>query len=288
MASKPNLTPRQVFRFRVVRWFLAAYALDVTADALWLVQLGWVAARASSPLWAGLILSVGAVPAALFTLLGGKVTDDHGSRRVATLTMAARVGVFLVWAGFAATSTAGIVFVVFVAALIGAIGGFHDSSLGVVQTELIPRSGRAAAVAIERVVGRFAQAVGAGGSGWLIGAFGLRVTALIGAAGLLLAALIIGYLARLPGVPDDASEDEEDEESGSIRAGLRYVWRHQVLRRTVIAQGVVNLVTAAPITAILPMKIHALHWSSTRYGLLFATYGVAIGVTTGLTLKYAA
>ncbi|NNG38446.1 MFS transporter [Flexivirga sp. ID2601S] len=273
----------QVLAVPNFRAFLTVYVLDVAADALWLVTLGWVASGAHSSVYTGLVLAAGSIPHVLFLFHGGLSADRVGAGKVLRRTMPLRMALFLLWAAVA-TSVIGawrLVVVLAVTFAIGAVAGYHDPALQKYPTEFLPRSGRGTAIKIERVSSRFAQAAGAFAGGWLLGHGGVSAASLAAGAALLVTLAILGRLARTP----EKEIVVADADDSSVREGLDYVKKHPILRWTITTQGVVNLISAAAVMAILPLKARHAGWDAGAYGGSFGAYGIGITLGTAMTLR---
>lgn len=269
-----------VGRFRA---FLTVYVLDVAADAMWLVTVGWVAAGAPNSIYTGVVLAAGSIPHVFFLFRGGLRADRIGSGALLRRTMPVRLALLLLWAAIA-TSTVGtwrLLAVLAVTFAIGAVAGYHDPAMLKYPTELLPREGRASALKVERLSTRFAQAAGAFAGGWLLGTGGVSAASLVGAGLLVTTVVILARLARQPGKTTVATAAEDS----SIGQGLGYVRRHRILRWTITSQGIVNLISAAAIMAILPLKARHAGWDASAYGGSFGAYGIGITLGTAGTLR---
>ncbi|NNG38455.1 MFS transporter [Flexivirga sp. ID2601S] len=278
-------TPRQVMRVGSFRLLLVVSFLDVCADAMWLVTLGWVAASAPNSFVTGLILAAAAIPQLAFVLIGGLHTDKYGAGTIARRTTPIRLALFLLWAGVAVVTLgpSRLVGVLVVSLLIGAVAGFHDSAMETYPTEFLVPKARGTAVTVERIVLRAAQAAGGFLGGLLLGSGGVSAPALGAAALLAVALFTLTVLRRRPTIVEEPEPDEEPVQL-TVRAGVDFVVRHPVLSNTISVQGVVNLVTGGALIALLPIKAQRMGWGAQDYGSAFGAYGLGITVGTVISL----
>lgn len=283
--ATPQLSVRQVLGLRLMRPYMVAFLLDTLGDLLWYVTLGWVAARASTPAAAGLILCAGAVPALLLAPFGGVLIGRIGAGRATLLTMTARTLAMLVWVIAIWRGSSPLVVLAVLAFVLGCIDGLHRPALDswpfdiAGDTEGVMTS----ITAIERVGGRLAQAVAGLLGGFLLSRAGLNGPTLAAGAMFLLSLIVFAGLSRR--VPAPALDPDAAAETllAGARGGFSAVAAHPVLARTLPVHGLFNALTAGLTLAILPLKANAEHWDAAEYGWMYAAWGVGLLVGT-LTL----
>ncbi|WP_265442587.1 MFS transporter [Flexivirga meconopsidis] len=279
-------TPRQVVGVGPFRLLLGVTFLDVTADSMWYLMLGWVAASASNGLVTGVILAAAAIPQVAFILVGGLHTDKYGAGTIVRRTTPIRLALFLLWSVIAivALDVTRFVAIIAVSLLVGAVAGFHDSAMSTYPTEYLVPAARGTAVSVERVAMRAAQAAGGFLGGLLLGGGGVSAPTVGAAACLLIVALLLSRLRHHARIPDAPMPEGEEAPELTIRAGFDFVRRHPVLSATIPAQGVVNLVNGGALMALLPIKAHRMGWGAGDYGAAIGSAGLGITLGTVLSL----
>ena len=280
----PEWSVARVARVRPYRWFSLAYFLDELCNAVWLVTLGWLIAGTSSDLAsAGILLATGVPLAVVLVLFSGWV-DRHSSRRVALITLAARAAVMLVWVAVVAADAAPYALVAVVGAVIGVISGVHEPAMTTYPIAILPASGQAAAVVVERGSQRLSQAVGGIVAGFLLAHGGISAPAAAGAVAIIVA---LGIMTRLNrSLPIAASTDEGDadaeEATTRIRGGWDFVRQHPLLPRTLAVQTAITTAMGVVLMVTLPFRARQEHWSAAAFGGIFTAFGIGMSIATAI------
>jgi MFS family permease len=274
-------------RLGVPFWRLwSASALSNLADGLVKIALPLVAVTMtdSPALVAGVALAV-TLPWLLFALPAGALAD-RVDRRVAMLTAnvarAAAVAVLAVAVLLGLESSAAAIWVLYlVALLLGTAETVYDTCAQSILPQVVPRdrlpraNGRL--IAAELTANEF---VGPPLGGLLVAA-GIALAFATPAA---LWAAAVGALLLLRGgfsVP----RREPTTLRADMAEGLRYLWRHRLLRTLATMTGLFNLATNATFAVFVLYAVgphSAMHLTETAFGLLFAT--IAAGSLVGAIL----
>nr|WP_279671506.1 MFS transporter [Flexivirga meconopsidis] len=243
---------------------------------MWFVTLGWVAARAPSALWSGLIFCAGAVPAAAFTLLGGALIDRLGSGRAVLMTESVRLAVLLAWTVAMVVDTTPLVVLPVLAFVIGAVDGLHQPAMEVFPTDLVPENGQTTIAGIEKLIMRGAQVIAGAAGGWLLSDVGLAGPSIAGAVAFFVA---LGLFARITTTQQLTPPTADTDLFRAARAGWGIVAVDPVMRHTIPLHGVYNALTAGLTLTGYPLKARGHHWSAAQFGLGYAVWaaGLAIG-----------
>jgi MFS family permease len=263
----------------------SASALSNLADGLVKIALPLVAVTLTdSPgLVAGVTLAV-TLPWLLFALPAGALAD-RVDRRIAMVTAnvarAAAVAVLAVPLVLGLESSAAIWALYAVALLLGTAETVYDTAAQSILPQVVPRD------RLPRANGRLLAAeltanefVGPPLGGLLVAA-GLAAAFLTPAA---LWAVSIGALLLLRGgfaVP----RQERTTLRADVAEGLRYLWRHRLLRTLAAMTGLFNFATNATFAVFVLHAVgpdSAMHLTEVTYGLLFAT--IAAGSLIGALL----
>jgi MFS family permease len=264
----------------------SASALSNLADGLVKIALPLVAVTVtdSPALVAGVALAV-TLPWLLFALPAGALAD-RVDRRIAMLTAdTVRVAAVAALAAAVvlglASSGAAIWVLYLVALLLGTAETVYDTCAQSILPQVVPRDRLARAngrlIAAELTANEF---VGPPLGGLLVAA-GVALAFATPAA---LWAAAVGALLLLRGgfsVP----RGERTTLRADVAEGLRYLWRHRLLRTLATMTGLFNLATNATFAVFVLYAVgphSALHLTEAAYGLLFAT--IAAGSLVGAIL----
>jgi MFS family permease len=264
----------------------SASALSNLADGLVKIALPLVAVTVtdSPALVAGVALAV-TLPWLLFALPAGALAD-RVDRRVAMVTAnvvrAAAVAVLAVAMVLGLDSSAAAIWALYaVALLLGTAETVHDTCAQSILPQVVPRdrlpraNGRL--IAAELTANEF---VGPPLGGLLVAA-GIAAAFATPAA---LWAAAVGALLLLRGgfsVP----REEPTSLRADVAEGLRYLWRHRLLRTLAAMTGLFNFATNATFAVFVLYAVgphSAMRLSEAGYGLLFAT--IAAGSLVGAIL----
>lgn len=251
--------------------YLTAMAADAGADAVIYLVLGWLAARTGGGLSAATVLAAATIPTVVVLLFGGVVGDRYGLVRVASVTLAVRAVLLIVFAGMVAWSAVpALGFLVTLAALIGLADAVHMPAMGGLAGLLAPEGQQASlqgwVLSGTRLAGLLATAVG----GFLLG-FN-PAWALAAAAALLVIALVpILQLRRIarPGESGDSASF-----ATMLMAGLRTISGDKPLLALLLTLALGNLAGSAPVLLGVPLKGVAGGWSGAVYGVVYLCFGL--------------
>jgi MFS family permease len=267
-------------RRSMVASYLAGLSSAVLAGQIWLVVLGWAAARLGDPTHTSLALAAGTVPRALLLLFGGAVADRHGAQRIARLSQQARVALMAVAAVALWATGDNMPLLLVLALLIGALDALYLPAAGALAPLVVATPDLPALQGLLQTLERGLLLVGAPLGGLLIGWAGLPASAVIIAVLSGCAVLAFSALPRQGPVVD---QDKSESAWGSIVAGLRYVGGRPELWIVLVVITIVNatLSDAVNVGLVLASRQHG--WGPT--GLGWAIAGFAAGATVGaLTL----
>ena len=274
MANFTRSTPPRGGLGAEFRKLWAASAASNLGDGVWLVAAPLLAATLTRDpaLVAGLAFAQ-RLPWLLFPLLSGALADRLDRRRAMVAVAAFRaalvgtlgIAVLFGWASLP------ILYVIFF--LIATGETLFDTSAAAVLPAVVPRERLPKANA--RLAGTWTvtnQFVGPP-LGGLLFATAAGVPFLLGAGGLALAASL---LASLRGSFKAARG--ESHPPGGLRAeigeGVRWLWRHQLLRTVALAMGLLNLTLVAQVSIMVLFAEDRLRLGPEGYGALLTAYGV--------------
>jgi MFS family permease len=265
---------RQTFaalRYRNYRlWFIGQMVslmgtwMQVTAQGYLIYEL------TNSPVYLGYVGFAAGVPSWLFMLYGGVIADRVSRRQLLMVTQSLMMGLAFVLAGL---TFAGVVqpwHIILLALALGTANAFDAPARISFLTELVEKEDITNAVALNGTMFNSATAVGpalAGITYALIGpawCFTINGVSFLGVLG----ALALMQLSRRP--PPRRRGSTADE----LKAGLRFVVRHQVIRTLIVLAAFTSVFGLAFATLLPAWSVDILGGDATTNGLLQSARGV--------------
>ena len=218
-----------------------------------------------SPTQISLLSAATWLPWLVLGLAAGVVIDRVDRRRVQVVALAVRAGVLGVGAWLGATAGLTMVWLVMLVLAYGATEVFADLGATSIVPDLVPAERLSAAngrvIGVQQVANSFLGAPLAGGLVVLGAGIGFGTSAALAAlAALVLAVGMRGDFRKAPG---DVGADRPSA-LAEVRAGLRFLFAHPVMRPLVIAGSVMN-------------------FALTGYFAVFVLWAVGSGSAIGLT-----
>ena len=259
---------------REFRKLWAASAVSNLGDGVTLVAAPLLAAALTRDpsLVAGLAFAQ-RLPWIMFALVSGALADRLDRRRIMAAATAGRAALISVLGVAVLLDRVSILLLYAVFFLLSTGETLFDTAAATVLPEVTPRKELPRANA--RLAGTFTvanQFVGPPLGGFLFAAaaalpFLLGAGGLAGAAALILALRGTFKVAR---IPDGAPADLRAE----IAEGVRWLWRHQLLRTIALALALLNLTLVAQVSIMVLFAEERLGLGPTGYGILLTTYGL--------------
>lgn len=270
-------SPHQPLGRRFVA-LLAAMGLGNLGDGIAVVALPWYAATLTDdPFQVALVGAATRLPWLLFALIAGVVGDRVDRRRLMVAAAGVKTVLLVALTATVALGAGSIPLLVAIALLVGTCEVFFDNTAQTMVPTLVPRQRLERAnghlQAVERVLNKF---VGGPIAGMLLAAstawaFGAQ-------AALILSALVC--LLALRGTP---RPEPTGQRHPGIRVmlgeGLKWLWRHPVLRFTALVSGVSNLAAAMMAAVLVLFAQDVLGVGPQGYGLLMTV--TAAGAVLG-------
>jgi MFS family permease len=127
-----------------------------------------------------------------------------------------------------------------------------------------------------------AQLAGPGLAGFLIQTIKAPLAILIDAVSYLCSALFIGLIRKPEPPVETHAEGHRPKMRTQIREGLRYVWRHELLRPIAFCTATANLFGSMIMAVLILFAVRVLHLKAGEIGLIFAlgNVGFLLGAFT--------
>ncbi len=262
----------RAFRSRNYRYFFAGQALSLLGTWMQKTAVSWVVyTQTQSKLMLGVSVFATLFPSAVFSLLGGVVSDRYNRYRVLLLTQV----LSLVQAALLALTVYlrqdAVWAIIGLSAVLGMINGFDVPARQALVYGLVEdKADVPNAVALNSSMVNLAKLLGPAIAGFALerlgaaACFGLNAVSFVAVIGSLLALRLPVYKARV------VTQNVFDE----LAEGFRYVRRTPAIRFIMVMMGLVSLL-ALPFTTLLPVYAKDIfHGTATTFGLLDGAVGL--------------
>lgn len=262
------------------RAFLCAFTLDRFADMLWTTTLVWLATEADNPSAQGLIVAAAMAPQLAVLMYGGALADRYGSARVASVTTVGKAALLVVLLATTQLEWSGLALLALIAALVGAVDGFHDPAMDSWGARLKRPEDQTSAASTEAILWRVGQLGGSALGGLLLGAS--AVLALGATVALYLAQRVFLGAIKAKGAADKvASEDTGQTAQQRVQDALSFLRDNPVLWATMSVQAVCTITIGGVMMLLLPNLVREQEWHPVVYGIAVSAFGA--GMMLGAT-----
>ncbi|MGH4031739.1 MFS transporter [Actinomycetota bacterium Odt1-20B] len=262
----------------VLRW-LAAYTASVTGDVVYFLALSWSATRTAGPSQAGLVVAAGALPRAVFMLVGGVVADRHGPRRVAAVSDGVRCVVILGAAAALLLAAPGTWLLILLALIFGVVDAVFMPAVGAFPPRITTRDQLARVQGMRGLSIRVSNSVGPGVAGVVLARGG--AAGAFAAAGVLfavsLALLLTVRVAPAPALALGSTAPQRAAALGELRDGLRYVRCHRTLAPLAAVIGLSEMCFSGPVVLGLVLLAGERGWGAVGAGWMASGFSVGAG-----------
>jgi MFS family permease len=271
---KPLTGPAAPFRalaHRNFRLYLGGQAVSVIGTWMQQVALAWLTFElTASPLWLGVVVFAGQIPALFVTPVAGGIIDRCDRFRLLLVIQTIALAQALGLAVLTLTGVIAVWHVVALSLVAGAVTAFDIPTRHSLLVRLVDNSDDLPnAIALNSSVFNGARILGPSLAGVLLAVAGTGVCFLINAASYL-AVLVALLMLRLPKSPRAAAPGPL---LGGIRAGLAYAWNSESIRALLLLIGVFNMAGLAEMTLLPVVSTAVLHGGSSTLALLSAAAG---------------
>lgn len=253
--------------------FWAADAVSLVGTAITTLALRAVAVLTlgASATEAGMLEAARWLPYLLFGLVAGALVDRRRRRPVLIGTDLARAAVLALIPLAAFTGTLSMPSLIGLVVVFGTLSLFYDAAHQSFLPLLVPTERLTEANARLEQTRAGAQAVGPLVAGGLVKLIGGPLAVLVDAVSYLVSGLVLATL-RTPERPVEAPPKRDLR--GEVREGLRWVYRHEVLRPLAIGSHAWFLFISTAGAAYTMLVLDELRFDAFQYGVTFAVGGV--------------
>ncbi|RVU29004.1 MFS transporter [Streptomyces antnestii] len=259
----------------VLRW-LAAYTASVTGDVVYFLALSWSATRTAGPSQAGLVVATGALPRAVFMLVGGVVADRFGPRRVAAASDATRCLVILATAAALVWAAPGIWLLVPLALLFGTVDAVFMPAVGAFPPRITTREQLVRVQGMRGLSIRLSNSVGPAAGGVALATGG--AAGAFAAAGVLFAVSLVLLLTVRVAPTSAEAAPKHTAPWRELVDGLRYVRRHRMLAPLTVVIGLSEMCFSGPVALGLVLLADERGWGAAGTGWMASAFSVGAAV----------
>ncbi len=286
--SQPAPNPmRAVLSVRDFMLLWIGQAASMLGDQFHGIAAAWLVLKLSGdPLALGTVLALGGIPRAIFTLVGGAVSDRFSPRQVMLLTDLIRLLIAGCMAAQIFTNTLEL-WMIYAYTLVGGVvsGVFGPASMSIIP-HILPEKDLQAGNSLTQGSTQLIGFIGPALAGALIAAFPneqMGVGAAIAFDTLtFIVSLLTLWLMRTGGrAPETSAARPSESMLHSIRAGIRYIAQDPILRLVFIIIAIANLSIGGPIIVGVPFLADVrFPEGAAAYGLILSGYagGNLLGV----------
>lgn len=281
-SSKTSSNPiRAVLGMRDFMLLWTGQATSMLGDQFHGIAGAWLVLKLTGdPLALGTVMALGGIPRAIFTLIGGAVTDRFSPRRVMLATDAVRLLISALFAAQVFTNTLEI-WMIYLYALVGGIVGglFGPASMSIVP-HILPQKDLQAGNSLTQGSSQLIGFLGPALAGALIAAFPdekLGAGVLIAFDALtFIVSLVTLWLMRTGGeILDPANRGNVRAMFTSMGDGIGYLLKDPALRLMIIIIAIANMSFGGPLLVGIP------YLADTRFVEGAAAYGIIISGYAG-------
>ncbi len=268
-------------RLRDFRLLFAGESISMLGDQFHFVALAWLTLQLTgSGLALGGVLTVAAVPRAIFMLLGGALSDRLSPRTLMFASNGLRAVVVGIVAALVLSGRAELWQLYILAAVFGVVDAFFYPTMNTMLPMLVGDGQLPPANALVQGTQQLTGLIGPAVAGVVIAAFSTGPAFAFDAISFAIAATALllirgGRRAAPAAAPDGASPPADD--GGVLRSigpGLRYAWSDPAVRTLVLLTAAINFAITGPTTVGIPVLVDTrLGGGSAAFGIILSGFG---------------
>jgi len=280
--AKPISSPmKRVFGIRDFSLLFAGQTTSLLGDQFYSIAGAWLVLRLTGdPLALGLVIALGTIPRAVFTLIGGAITDRVSPRQVMLLADIIRLFLTALMAVQIFTGSLQVWMIYAYSLVFGVVGGvFAPASMSMAPTLVQPedlQAGNSVMQGSMQLIGFVGPAV----AGALIAAFprqniGVGLAIAFDALTFIVSVMTLWMMQAGRKVTTSAPAAPRAGVWASIREGLGYMLKDPALRIMFILIAIANFAFGGPVLVGIP------YLADTRFPQGAAAYGLLISGYAG-------
>jgi MFS family permease len=280
--TKPINNPmKRVFGIRDFSLLFAGQSTSLLGDQFYTIALSWLVLKITGdPLALGLVIALATIPGAIFTLIGGAITDRVSPRRVMLLADIIRLFLTAVMAVQIFTGALPVWMLYMYSLVFGIVGGvFAPASMSMAPT-LVPSEDLQAGNSVMQGSMQLIKFVGPAAAGAVVAAFpqhnhGVGMAIALDAFTFIVSVITLWMMQAGRQVTNSAAKAPRASVWASIREGLAYMLKDPALRIMFILIAVANFAFGGPVVVGIPFL------ANTRFPDGAAAFGLIISGYAG-------
>ena len=281
---QPVVASNPMKRVLVIRDFLLLWigqGTSLLGDQFHFIAMSWLVLKMTGdPLALGAVLAVGGIPRAVFTLIGGAITDRISPRRVMLISDFIRLFISAILAAQVLTGTLQIWMIYVYSFLAGVVSGAFEPASMSMTPHLVPSEDLQAGNSVMQGSMGLIGFVGPALAGATIAAFhdvkiGLALAMAFDALTFIVSVATLWMMRIGSEVIGAAQQSDKVSMLESIREGIVFMFTDPALRAMFILIAVANFAFGGPIIVGVP------YLANTRFPEGAAAYGLVIAGYAG-------
>jgi len=292
--SRAGNPMRRVLRQRDFRLLWIGQSTSLLGDHFHFIAISWLVLQLTGdPLALGTVLALGGIPRALFTLIGGAITDRFSPRAVMLLSDSARLALTLLMAMLVLADAMQVWMFYIFALSFGVVSGFFLPASMAILPRITPaedlQGGNALVQGTSRLVSSLGPVLAGGAIAWAARItagsenaeqLGVGMALLLDAVTFVISVVTL-WLIRARHAPQVAHEAGAQSVWAAMREGLRYAWEHPLLRTLLLLIAAVNVLLTGALLVGIPVLADArLPEGAVAFGLITGAFagGSLLGI----------
>lgn len=280
--ASPTPNPlRAVFGIRDFMLLWIGQSTSMLGDQFHAIAGAWLVLKLTGdPLALGTVMALAGIPRAIFTLLGGAITDRFSPRRVMLITDSIRLLISALLAAQIFTNTLELWMIYIYTLVGGTVGGFFGPASMSIVPRILPEKNLQAGNSLTQGSAQLIGFLGPALAGIVIATFSdekLGVGIIIAIDALtFVVSLVTLWLMRTGGeIQASASQPDFRAVFVSVREGIGYMLKDPALRLMFIIIAIANLSFGGPVVVGIP------YLADTRFPEGAAAFGIIISGYAG-------
>ena len=258
--AQPVVATNPMKRVLAIRDFLLLWigqGTSLLGDQFHFIALSWLVLKMTGdPLALGTVMAVGGIPRAIFTLVGGAITDRISPRRVMLVSDAIRLFISALLAAQALTGTLQVWMIYVYSIVVGVVSGAFAPASMSITPHLVPSDDLQAGNSLMQGSMQLISFVGPAAAGAMIALFpdekvGVALAMAFDALTFIVSVVTL-WMMKAGSEVIAAQKAESFNVFGSIRDGIAFMFKDPALRAMFILIAVANFAFGGPVIVGVP------------------------------------
>lgn len=254
---------------------------SLLGDSFYGIAGAWLILKMTGdPMALGMVMALGGIPRAIFTIIGGAITDRISPRKLMIITDLVRLGILILCSVQLFTRTVEVWMIYVYAMTIGSMAGlFGPASMSMIP-HIVPEESLQAGNSLSQGTSSLIGFVGPALAGGMIALFhdeyiGMAIAMSIDAFTFLISVITLWLMKSGNDVQPEMKKAKTNQLLESVKEGFVYIFKDPVLRMMFIMIAAANLCFAGPLQVGIP------YLADTRFTGGSATFGIILSGYSG-------